>query len=205
MRLYSVSYLTPGAPQALTPAGGWWAATVAKKGGAFTGTYSDPMTPPRTGLYDADGKLVRWIEENRLDASHPYFPYLASRRVPQFGTLKADDGQALYYSVATPPGFDPHRKYPAIIEVYGGPHVQTVRRDWGAATDQLLLDAGYVVFKLDNRGSTNRSVAFKTAVDRRLGTIEVKGPDGRRCVSARACLTSIPRGWRCLAGAMAVS
>jgi dipeptidyl-peptidase 4 len=174
MQLYAISYLNADTPHALTAGHGWWDVTVARKGGAFTGTYSDPMTPPRTGLYAPDGKLIRWIEENRLDSTHPYYPYLADRRVPEFGTLKADDGQTLYYSLATPVGFDPARKYPAIIEVYGGPHVQTVRRDWGSMTDQLLLEAGYVVFHLDNRGSYNRSVAFTTAIDRKLGTIEVK-------------------------------
>ncbi len=173
-QLYAVSYDKSGTPQALTTGHGWWDATVAKAGGAFTGTYSDPMTPPRTGLYAADGKLVRWIEENRLDKVHPYYPYLADRRMPEYGTLKAEDGQALYYSIATPVGFDPDRKYPVIVEVYGGPHVQTVHRDWGSMTDQLLLEAGYVVFKLDNRGSYNRSVAFKTAIYRQLGTVEVK-------------------------------
>jgi dipeptidyl-peptidase-4 len=174
MQLYAISYLNADTPHALTSGHGWWNVTVAKKGGVFTGSYSDPTTPPRTGLYAPDGKLIRWIEENKLDASHPYHPYLADRRVPDYGTLKADDGQTLYYSIATPVGFDPHKKYPAIIEVYGGPHVQMVQRSWGSTTDQLLLEAGYVVFKLDNRGSYNRSVAFKTAIDRKLGTVEVK-------------------------------
>ncbi|HEY8948323.1 MAG TPA: S9 family peptidase [Rhizomicrobium sp.] len=173
-QLYAISYLNADTPHALTSGHGWWDVTVAKKGGAFTGTYSDPMTPLRTGLYAPDGKLIRWIEENRLDKTHPYYPYLADRRVPEYGVLKADDGQTLHYSIATPVGFDPHKKYPAIIEVYGGPHVQMVERSWGSTTDQLLLEAGYVVFKLDNRGSYNRSVAFKTAIDRKLGTVEVK-------------------------------
>ncbi len=73
-RIYEVSYAKPGKPKALTPAGGWWTAKVAETGGAFTAGYSDPKTPPQTALYDASGKRVRWIEENRLDASHPYAP-----------------------------------------------------------------------------------------------------------------------------------
>jgi dipeptidyl-peptidase 4 len=172
-QLYAVSYLHDDMPRALTKGAGWWTATVAKKGGAFAGTYTDPTTPPRTGLYAADGSFVRWIEENKLDAHHPYAPYLADRRVPEYGTLNADDGTVLHYALTTPTGFDPKKRYPAIVEVYGGPGVQTVRREWGAATDQLLAEDGYVLFRLDNRGSDNRSVAFKTAVDRKLGTIEV--------------------------------
>jgi dipeptidyl-peptidase-4 len=173
-QIYAISYLRPDTPHPLTSGHGWWSATVAKTGGAFVGTYSDPTTPPRTGLYAPDGHLVRWIEENKLDAHHPYAPYLARRRVPEFGTIKANDGTPLYYALTKPPGFDAKKKYPAIIAVYGGPHVQTVRRDWGATTDQLLLQAGYVLFRLDNRGSDNRSVAFKTAVDRKLGTVETQ-------------------------------
>jgi len=173
-QLYAISYLHPDTPHALTSGHGWWDATVAKHNGIFVGTYSDPMTPPRTALYGANGAFIRWIEENRLDKTHPYFPYLGDRRVPEYGTLKASDGTQLYYALTTPVGFDPAKKYPAIIEVYGGPGVQTVRRDWGAMTDQLLSEAGYVLFRLDNRGSANRSVAFKTAIDRRLGQIETE-------------------------------
>ena len=94
-QLYEVSYREPAEPKALTSGAGWWTVTVAKGGQAFAGTYSDPATPPRTGLYAADGKLVRWIEPNTLDATHPYFKYLDHHRVPEFGTIKASDGQAL--------------------------------------------------------------------------------------------------------------
>src|SRR5206468_1012144 len=110
--LYSVSYLKPDEPRSLGRAGGWWEAKVAKTGGAYAGTYQDPSTPPQTGLYSADGKLVRWIEENRLAPGHPYWPYHERLRVPSFGTIKAEDGQDLWWSMRTPPGFDPARRYP---------------------------------------------------------------------------------------------
>jgi dipeptidyl-peptidase-4 len=173
-QLYSVSYRTPEQPHRLTTGAGWWDATVARKGGAFVGTFSDPSTPPRTALYGADGQFVRWIEPNTLDATHPYFKYLDHHRTPTFGTIKAADGEDLHYSMLTPPGFDPARKYPVIVAVYGGPHVQTVQKRWGALTDQLLLEEGYIVFHLDNRGSSNRSVGFKTANYHRLGTVETE-------------------------------
>ncbi len=173
-QLYATSYSNADTPHALTSGHGWWTAMVAKSGATFAGIYSDPMTPPRTSLYAADGKLIRWIEENKLDESHPYHTYLGDRSVPEYGTLKTSDGTPLWYSLSKPVGFDSKKKYPAIIEVYGGPHAQMVQRNWGRTTDQLLLEAGYVVFKLDNRGSDNRSVAFKTAIDRKLGTIETQ-------------------------------
>lgn len=172
-RLYSVSWTKPAAPRALTPGGGWWAAEVAKTGGAFAGTYSDPATPPRTGLYREDGTLVRWIEENRLDPTHPYSPYRDRLRTAEFGTIDAADGQKLWWSMRTPPGFDPRLKYPVVVQVYGGPASALVTRGWANPADQLWLEAGYILFVLDNRGTPNRSVAFKTAIDRRMGDLEV--------------------------------
>lgn len=172
-RIYEVSYAKPGKPKALTSGGGWWSAKVADAGGAFAGSYSDPKTPPQTALYSADGKLVRWIEENRLAEGHAYWPYASTLPVPEFGSLKAADGSALYYEILKPIGFDPAKKYPAIVSVYGGPHAQRVTKSWHSPSERTYLEAGYVIFKLDNRGSGNRSAAFKRALDRNLGTVEV--------------------------------
>ncbi len=172
-RIYEVSYAKPGKPKALTSGGGWWSAKVAEAGGAFAGSYSDPKTPPQTALYSADGKLVRWIEENKLAEGHAYWPYASTLPVPEYGSLKAADGSALYYEILKPIGFDPAKKYPAIVSVYGGPHAQRVTKSWHSPSERTYLEAGYVVFKLDNRGSGNRSAAFKRALDRNLGTVEV--------------------------------
>jgi dipeptidyl-peptidase-4 len=173
-RLYAVSWRKPADPVALTPGGGWWAAVVAERGGSFAATYSDPATPPQTALYSADGRRVRWVEENRLDAAHPYYPFLARHRLPSFGTLPAADGQTLWWSMRTPPGFEPEKRYPVIVKVYGGPAAALVTRTWPSPEDQLYLEAGYILFSIDNRGTPNRSVAFKTALDRRFGTVEVE-------------------------------
>ena len=72
-----------------------------------------------------------------------------------------------------PVGFDPARKYPAIVEVYGGPGVQQVMRAWRPVNEKLYLEAGYVLFQLDNRGSANRDVRFEGAIAGRLGSVEV--------------------------------
>jgi dipeptidyl-peptidase-4 len=186
-RIYAVSWQEPGDPKAVTRAGGWWTAAIAKNGGAFAGTYDDPTTPPQTALYTSDGGFVRWIEENRLAEGHPYFPYVTRLRVPEFGTIKAADGQTLWWSMRTPPGFDPRRRYPVIVEVYGGPAAALVERRWANPADQILLEAGYILFSLDNRGTPNRSVAFKTALDRRFGTVEVEDQ-----LAGAAYLKSLP-------------
>jgi dipeptidyl-peptidase-4 len=172
-QLYVVSYREPGPPRPVTSGQGWWTAVMPKSARGFIGYYSDPATPPQTALYDADGQRLRWIEENRLDARHPFFPYAARYPAPEFGALKSVDGQDLHYVLQKPVGFDPKRKYPAILEVYGGPHVQTVTRSWRRAADLLYAEAGYVVFQLDNRGTANRDQAFQAAIARRLGTVEV--------------------------------
>ncbi|MEW6391665.1 MAG: S9 family peptidase [Pseudomonadota bacterium] len=173
-RLYEVSYAKPGRPKALTPAGGWWSAKVASTGGAFAASYSDPKTPPQTALYAADGKRVRWIEENKLAEGHPYWPYASTLPVPEFGTLKTADGETLHYEILKPTNFDPAKKYPAIVSVYGGPHAQRVMKSWQSPSERTYLEAGYVIFKLDNRGSGNRSAKFQRALDRRMGTVEVE-------------------------------
>jgi dipeptidyl-peptidase-4 len=171
-RLYEVSYAKAGKPKALTPAGGWWTAKVASNG-AFAGAYNDPKTPPQTALYAPDGKRVRWIEENKLAEGHPYWPYASTLSVPEYGVLKAADGEDLHYEILKPFDFDPAKRYPAIVSVYGGPHAQKVSRTWQSERERPYLEAGYIIFKLDNRGSANRSAKFKRALDRRLGTVEV--------------------------------
>ena len=172
-QLYGVSYREPAPPRAITSGQGWWTAVMPKSAKVFVGYYSDPATPPQSALYDISGNRLRWIEENRLDAAHPFHPYVGRYPAPEYGVLKAADGQDLHYEVQKPVGFDPARKYPAILEVYGGPHAQTVSRAWPGVAEKLYLEAGYVVFQLDNRGSANRDARFETAIARRLGSVEV--------------------------------
>ena len=71
---------------------------------------------------------------------------------------------------------EPGRRYPLVVSVYGGPHVQRVADDWMLTVDlraQYLAQQGYVVLKLDNRGSLNRGLAFEAAIADRMGTVEV--------------------------------
>jgi dipeptidyl-peptidase-4 len=172
----------------LTSGAGWWTAEVAKDHKTFVGGYSDPATPPQTALYGIDGRRLRWIEENRLGPDHPMHPYLDHRSAPEFGVLTAEDGQVLHYSITRPYGFDPAKRYPAIVRVYGGPGVDPlVRRIWQDDTDQLLTQAGYVVFKLDNRGTGNRGLAFEAPISRAMG-----GADLRDQLRGRAYLASLP-------------
>ncbi|MBB5747126.1 S9 family peptidase [Brevundimonas variabilis] len=171
-QLFRTSLSRNMTPVQVTPEGGWWGASMNRTGTAYVGNYTDLTTPPQSALYRADGTFVRWIEENRLDASHPFYPYVSRRQVPEFGTLESN-GETLVWQMTKPVGFDPSKTYPVVMQVYGGPSGGGVRKSWQGATTQLLTEAGYIVFRLDNRGEGDRSVAFKTALYRKMGQPEI--------------------------------
>ncbi len=155
---------------------GWHSPTVSKAGGSvFVDSWSDPLTPPKVAIKKLeDGSVASWLEENRLDESHPYHPYLARHGMKEFGTLKAKDGQSLDYWVMRPADFDPEKTYPAIIFTYGGPHGRTVRKNWSVGIEQILARNGYVVFSVDNRGMWDRGVKFEAPIYRNMGGPEVE-------------------------------
>lgn len=156
----------------LTEAGWWNAATADAAGTRFIVTRSSPAQPPQTYLAEASGARLRWISENRVAGDHPYAPYLARHRAPEFGTVAAADGTVLHWEMISPPRV-PGRRYPVFFEHYGGPHVQTVSRAWQGALAQYLVDQGWIWFRLDNRGSANRGRAFEDALWHALGSVEV--------------------------------
>jgi dipeptidyl-peptidase-4 len=83
----------------------------------------------------------------------------------------------LHYKLLKPKKLEPGRRYPVIVDVYGGPGVQRVRRSWGASSgffQQYLAQQGYIVFALDNRGSAYRGVKFETAMYKHMGSVEVE-------------------------------
>lgn len=88
--------------------------------------------------------------------------------------VKAPDGTILYARLIKPAGFQPGSKYPAVVDVYGGPGVQTVHDMWyGLGLEQVLAHRGYVIWQLDNRGSNGRGHAFEEPIYRELGKQEV--------------------------------
>ncbi|MDP9064316.1 MAG: S9 family peptidase [Pseudomonadota bacterium] len=153
----------------------------------YADTFTSTAQPPQLGLHRADGSLISYLLENRLDASHPDAPYLADNSPAEFGTLNAEDGQALHYRLFKPLHFDPRKRYPAIVEVYGGPGVQRVLDQWtGSTFTQILTRAGYVVFQLDNRGSAFRGTAFQAPLRGKLADIEVRDQvQGARWLAAQ--------------------
>ena len=179
-RQFYVADLDAGAaraPVALSSRDGWHSVTMSEDARRYLLGYSDPLQPPQLSLHDAAGTRLAWLIENRLDDQHPYAPYLDRHVTPEFGTLPATDGTPLYWQLHKPAGFEPGRRYPAILLVYGGPTAQTVQRRWGerrgGQTAQLFTQRGYVVFALDNRGTGGRGQAFTSALYRRMGGVEL--------------------------------
>ncbi len=172
MQLYALDLAKPDKVQALGEAGWNHDASMDKSGQTLLVTRSNPAQPPQVYLADSSGKRIAWVEENRLNAQHPYAPYLAGHRAPQFGTIKAADGTELHWKMITP-AMEPGKRYPVFFQHYGGPTAQTVTRAWAGALEQAVVQRGYIFFEIDNRGSENRGVQFASAIYRAMGGVEV--------------------------------
>jgi dipeptidyl-peptidase-4 len=148
--------------------------TMAKNTRYYVDTFNSRAQPPRITMRSLDGTFEAALLENRLDANHPDAPYLADNSPGEIGTLTAADGQTLFYRLYKPAHFDAAKRYPAIVDVYGGPGVQRVLNNWsGSSFTQILTRAGFMVFQLDNRGSAFRGTPFQAPIHRKLGDVEV--------------------------------
>ena len=94
------------------------------------------------------------------------------------GSVKADDGVTdLYWRMVKPADFDPNRKYPTVVYVYGGPHAHSIEASWHWASrswETYMAQKGYILFILDNRGSEDRGRDFEQATFRHLGQVEMR-------------------------------
>jgi len=170
----SLDTATPHEVERISKERGLHAVTMPAGAQFYVDNFTSSTQPPQVSLRERDGKLMRYLEENALNAQHPDAPYLKDNSTPEFGTLTAADGQVLQYRLFKPAHFDPAKRHPAIVEVYGGPGVQRVTDGWtGSSFTQILTRAGYVVFQLDNRGSAFRGTAFQAPIHGKLGDIEV--------------------------------
>lgn len=155
----------------LTQGAGTHLPRIAPDTSAFVNTYSNSRTPPRQDLYRADGKRVAILNENKLTDLAEY--HLSP---VEFLNVSADDGTKLYALMIKPPAFDPSKKYPVLIHVYGGPQAQVVRDAWGGGDflfHQMMVQKGFIIFSLDNRGSYGRGHAFETPIYHQFGKVEL--------------------------------
>jgi dipeptidyl-peptidase-4 len=161
-------------PKRITDKDGWHDASFSRNGELFVDTWSDPANPPQVSIRRPDGAMVTWLERNEVNESHPYYKYKVDHLPTEYGTMKSKDGQTMYWSMIKPYKFDASKKYPVYLSTYGGPHAQHVARRWGDMFDQYMAQQGYVVFRMDNRGSGRRERAFTDAIYRNLGKAEVE-------------------------------
>lgn len=131
--------------------------------------------PPQISLHGDKGQHLAWVEQNQVKAGHPLYDYAGLWQLPEFKELKAEDGQVLQTRLFKPVPFDANKKYPVVVRVYGGPHAQLVTNSWSEQDyfTQYLVQQGYVVFQLDNRGSAHRGTQFEQVIYRHLGEAEV--------------------------------
>jgi dipeptidyl-peptidase 4 len=154
----------------LTREDGTHRSVVSPDGRFFADTWSDVATPPRVLVASQDGTRRFVLDEN---ASPPILAY--ERGSLEWLELAAADGTPLYGSLLKPADFDPARRYPVVVSVYGGPHSQTVTNSWQHVSprDSLLASHGFLVFKLDNRGMAARGTAFEFPLHRAMGKTEL--------------------------------
>ncbi len=171
-QVYAVDLKHPGQVTRLTELGFHNGASMDRSGKSLLISRSSINQPPQVYLADQSGKRIAWVEENKLDAKHPYAPYLASHRPVEFGTIKAADGTVLHWNMITPP-LVAGKRYPVLFSHYGGPSNQQVLRGWMSPLAQAIVDKGYIYFQIDNRGSDNRGVDFSKQIYRAMGSVEV--------------------------------
>ena len=147
-------------------------ATLSAGGAWLLDRWSAPDTCRQTELVSTGGAKSVVLQTDGT----PWKDY----EVPEIsgGTIKAADGKTdLYYRLVKPVGFDPAKKYPAVVYVYGGPHAHNVDESWNYLMrpwEAYMAQKGYVVFVVDNRGSENRGFEFESATFRHLGEVEME-------------------------------
>ena len=168
--LYKVN-IKNGKTEKLTQVKGTHSIVLNKATGYFIDKYSSTTIPNNIDIVSIKGDKVRKV----LSASNP----LKDFKMPEMeiNTIKAADNNTdLYYRLIKPVDFDPTKKYPAIIYVYGGPHAQLIQDRWlGSARlwQYYMAQKGYVMFTIDNRGSANRGLEFENVIHRQCGINEM--------------------------------
>ena len=160
-----------GKPQRLTFAEGWHEIQLSPDYKHFIDSYSSLCTPRVVNICTTDGKIIK----NLLTADDPTLDYAYTEI--SLGTVRSADGQYdNYYRLIKPKDFDPSKKYPVIVYVYGGPHSQMVQNTYLAQLrrwEMYMAQRGYLVYVQDNRGTENRGIAFEQAIHGQCGQAEM--------------------------------
>jgi dipeptidyl-peptidase-4 len=138
----------------------------------FIDSWNDVKTPAQVRLYDSTGKLVRVIDENKIDALAQY-----KLGKVEFVNVKTRDGFNMEAMMIKPPDFDPSKKYPVMSYTYSGPQAPQVRNAWGGTVymwHQMLAQKGYIIWVCDNRSASNKGVQSAWPVYKNFGELELR-------------------------------
>jgi len=135
----------------------------------YIDTYASQARPRRIAVCDAGGR-ERFVIGDQLGEELK----ATACPVPEFFTIESE-GRTYQCMMTKPADFDPGRKYPVIVYVYGGPHSQEVAKDWTSRQlwHGMMAQRGYIIFTLDNRGSFGRGRSWEDPILRRLGELEL--------------------------------
>ena len=137
----------------------------------YLDSYSSTTVPRVVKLKSSKGKTVKTV----VTAKNPLADYNVSK--PELSTIKSADGVTdLYTRMIKPTDFDPNKKYPVIVYVYGGPHAQMITNSWMASAAMWMYyqaEQGYIIYTVDNRGSAHRGFEFENVIHRNLGDAEM--------------------------------
>ena len=171
-RLYSVSMT--GLVKQLETVDGVHNGQLSSSGNLLIDRYTTPTRPRVIDVVDITKKTPR--HTNILEAEDPWTGY--QQPIFECGSIKAADGVTdLYYRMVKPADFNPEKKYPTVVYVYGGPHANNVQASWHWASrpwETYMAQKGYIVFIVDNRGSQHRGRDFEQATFHQLGQIEMQ-------------------------------
>lgn len=167
---YVYSIDEKGQKKKLTPVKGWNEANFSKTYNYYINTVSNANMPPVTALYDAKGKLLRTLEDNKTLKETVKNYNIAQR---EFIQIPAADGKTMLNAwVMKPANFDANKKYPLLINQYSGPNSQQVKNNWNLSWFNYLAQEGFVVASIDPRGTAARGEEFRKCTYMQLGKIE---------------------------------
>ncbi|MEG2078180.1 DPP IV N-terminal domain-containing protein [Chryseobacterium sp.] len=156
--------------QRLDDAEGTHAGVLSADGNYLYDSYSNATTPRKVNAINTTTLKI----QNLLTSENPLKNY--DRPEIKSINLKADDGTILYGKIILPTNFDAAKKYPTIVYLYNGPHLQLINNTFPASGNlwyEYMAQNGYIIFTMDGRGSSNRGMKFEQAVFRNLGTTEM--------------------------------
>ena len=166
-----VSAAKIGKSERLTTEPGWHIISMNQDCTQYTDTWSSLCVPRVCNLCSSDGNVLK----NILTADDPTLDYAYTEI--SIGTVKSADGKYdNYFRMIKPKDFDPSKKYPTIVYVYGGPHSQMVQNTFTASLrrwEMVMAQKGYLVYVQDNRGTQNRGAEFEKAIHGQCGQAEM--------------------------------